>query len=135
MKVLLSVFFATLLFSAPLNAADTHQSLAEEAIKVIEKLTTELKDVKATSDFEICRAKFKPLTDEMAGIRRRTAELPRLEGDAKKTMEDKYRGKMDEVAKKLKAEFTRITNDVSGGKDFVKELSKMVVESKDKKKN
>lgn len=130
---MMSVFFAVSLASG----ADNHESLADESIKLMDKLTARLKEVTDKASGEKAMPGIKELAKEMQETKRKVMALPPLNSDEKRVMETKFKPKMEAATAALKKEFTRISENVPGGKDYAREVSKLCSEAskevKDKK--
>lgn len=130
-KVLLTAAFA-IVFAVPARAADTHESLLEDSIKALTAFSDVLTSIKDKASSETAKPKLKEAAQKMLDLKDRSDKLGEPKGAAKDDLEKKYKGKMEEVVKKLTTEMIRISM-LDGGMDIVKDLGEMLAPLNKKK--
>ncbi len=116
-KTLFAVVIAAI-WSCPVRAEDTHESLAEDTLKTITNLSEELSAIKDATTAEKVKPDLKKTCEKLADLKRRFEKIGEPTAAKKEDLEKKYKMKMAMVASKIKNDMERISA-LDGGKDII----------------
>ncbi len=123
MKRVLFGALLAVLWSAPIRAADTHEAVAEDAIKAFSGFADALTAVKDKESAQKANPDLKKWGEQIAGIKKRMDVLGEPKADKREELDKKYKPKMEEAVKKMQAEMSRIATKVDGGLDILKSIT------------
>ncbi len=121
-KVLLTAVLA-FVWTLPGRAQDTHDDLAEDAIKTFSGFADVLASIKDKESAEKAKIELKKTGDKLADLKTRIDKIGEPQGAKKDELEKKYKPKMEEVQKKVQGEMLRIATKVDGGQDIIKDIA------------
>ena len=141
MKKALFAAVLAVLWSAPVRADDTHESLADDAVKAFSTFGDILAKITDKPSAESAKPKLKETGAKLADLKIRFDKIGEPKGEKKDELDKKYKPKMEEAAKKVQNEMIRIATKIEGGMDIIKDitealspLNKKTEEKKEEKK-
>jgi len=121
-KVMIAAVFACL-WAAPVRAEDSHESVAEDAIKALGTFNDILATIKDKASADDAKPKLKDAGGKLADLKVRFDKLGEPKGGQKEELDKKFKPKMEEVTKKLQNEMIRIATQIEGGQDILKDIT------------
>jgi hypothetical protein len=115
----------SLISVGPVRAADTYDSLAEEAVKSLDHLAACLASIKDPVSGEQARAKLAGCTRSFADLKKRSEKLGDPPPEKKDELDRKYRPRLDAAAKKVRVEMDRIAK-LDGGRQLLKDIGEQL---------
>lgn len=122
MKKVLVAAVVALIWSAPSQAQDTHEVLADEAIKAFNGFADILAKITDKKSAEAATADLKKTGEKLTELKARFEKIGEPKGEKKEELDKKFKPKMEEVQKKVQSEMIRIATKVEGGKDIIMEI-------------
>lgn len=123
MKKILIAAVLAVIWSAPVRAEDTHESLADDAFKAFNEFADTLAMIKDKESWEKVKESLKKTGMKLADVKARFDKIGEPKGDKKDEIEKKYKPKMEEIQKKVQSEYQRIANKVPGGREILNEVN------------
>lgn len=121
------------IWAAPARAADdSFDSLFQETIKTLDKLSSVLSNVKDRKTADEAKPDFEKAAKSMTDLKKRTEKLGEPSKDQKDEMEKKYKPKMEAAIKALQSGMVRVQK-LEGGTDIVQEFAKCLAPLAEKK--
>jgi hypothetical protein len=133
MKKILFAAFIAAIWSCPVHAEDTHESLAEDTLKTFTNLADVLSTIKDTATAEKVKPELKKTCEKLADLKRRFENVGEPTAAKKEDLDRKYKAKMAMVASKIKNDMERISA-LDGGKDIIVTISEALKLFGEKKK-
>jgi len=101
MKKVLIAAVVALVWTMPGRAQETHEVLAEDAIKAFDTFASVLSTIKDKDSAEKAKPDLKKVGEKLAGLKGRFEKIGEPKGDKKDELDKKFKPKMEEVQKKL----------------------------------
>jgi len=118
MKKILFAAFIAAIWSGPVRAEDTHESLAEDTLKMFTNLADVLATIKDTATAEKVKPELKKTCEKLADLKHRFQKIGEPTAAKKEDLDKKYKAKMSMVASKIKNDMDRIKT-LDGGTDII----------------
>ncbi len=126
MKAFVLAMACGLGFSTIASAQDTYEKVLDEMVPAFTEFGETLEKIKDPKSAEKVKPALKELAKKMADLKARADKLGEPKGEKKEELEKKYKGKLQDAAKKLSTEMVRIATQVESGKEIVKEISEIL---------
>jgi len=101
----------------PKDEKVTFDSVMKEMLSTLDKMTTALESAKDDATAKTAKPKLVTISGQMQDLQEKAKKLGNPPPDEEKKLEEKYKGEMDGVTKRLVAEVTRLK-----GQPYGKEL-------------
>jgi Skp family chaperone for outer membrane proteins len=130
MKNLMFAAVVALAWTATSRAQDTHEALAEDAIKAFNSFADVLGTIKDKASADKAKTDLQKTGEKLAGLKERFDKIGEPKGDKKDELDKKFKPKMEEVQKRVQNEMLRIATKVEGGQDIIKDIGMMLAPKK-----
>jgi hypothetical protein len=122
MKNALLAVACALAWTATANAEDSHEKVLDEMLSAFGRLNTTMTKIVNKQTFDDVKPILLEVAKEMYELKERGAILGEPKGKSKDLLEIKYKGKLEEAARKLSIEMVRI-KALTNGDEMVHEIS------------